>query len=88
MYGIVNVAIKEFAVENFGEEKWEIILEESGVDVDFTVTDNPFNDGIVYKLAQAAAEEMNAARPLSENKFKVEMGKQTITNALEMALKG
>ena len=58
MYGIVNVAIKEFALENFGEEKWEIILEESGVDVDFTVTDNPFNDGIVYKLAQAAAEEM------------------------------
>lgn len=37
---------------------------------------------------KAAEEEMNAARPLSHNKFKVEMGINTITSALEMALKG
>jgi len=37
---------------------------------------------------KAAEEEMNAAKPLSHNKFKVEMGKHTLANALEMALKG
>jgi xanthine dehydrogenase YagS FAD-binding subunit len=37
---------------------------------------------------KAAEEEMNAARPLSHNKFKVEMGINTIINALEMAHKG
>jgi xanthine dehydrogenase YagS FAD-binding subunit len=37
---------------------------------------------------KAAEEEMSAARPLSHNKFKVEMGINTITSALEMALKG
>ena len=37
---------------------------------------------------KAAEEEMNAARPLSHNKFKVEMGINTITSALQMAHKG
>ncbi|MES2826507.1 MAG: xanthine dehydrogenase family protein subunit M [Bacteroidota bacterium] len=37
---------------------------------------------------KAAEEEMGNAKPLSHNKFKVEMGIHTITNALEMALKG
>ncbi|TDO19525.1 FAD binding domain-containing protein [Pedobacter duraquae] len=36
----------------------------------------------------AAKAEMAAAKPLSHNKFKVEMGINSITNALEMALKG
>ena len=33
MYGIVNKAIEELVIENFGEQKWEIIKEKSGVDV-------------------------------------------------------
>ena len=36
----------------------------------------------------AAKAEMAAAKPLSHNRFKVEMGINSITNALEMALKG
>lgn len=40
------------------------------------------------QFRKAAQEEMKAAKPLSHNKFKVEMGINTITNALETALKG
>jgi hypothetical protein len=59
MYGIINVAIQDYAVENFGQEKWDVIRLQSGVDVDFTLTDNPYNDAVAYKVAQASASEMN-----------------------------
>jgi xanthine dehydrogenase YagS FAD-binding subunit len=39
-----------------------------------------------FSLAADAA--MRTAKPLMHNKFKVELGKRTIINALEMALKG
>ncbi|MFD2288244.1 xanthine dehydrogenase family protein subunit M [Pedobacter petrophilus] len=39
-------------------------------------------------FTKAAELEMSAAKPLSHNQFKIEMGKQTLINALEMALKG
>ena len=59
MYGIINVAIQDYAVANFGEEKWEVIKQESAVNVDFSLTDNPYNDTIPYKIAKASATEMN-----------------------------
>jgi hypothetical protein len=58
MYGIINVAIQDFAVENYGVEKWEIIKDQIGLDVDFSLSDNPYNDGIPVKVAEAASKEM------------------------------
>ncbi|KAA3624396.1 MAG: heme NO-binding protein [Bacteroidetes bacterium] len=59
MYGIVNKAIEDLVKENFGEEKWEAILERSGVDVDFFISNEPYDDDITFKLAGATSEEMN-----------------------------
>ena len=59
MYGIVNKAIEDLIKENFGEEKWDIIKEKSGVDVDFFISNEPYDDDITYKLAIAASEEMD-----------------------------
>ena len=39
-------------------------------------------------FTEAAEIEMAGAKALSHNKFKIEMGKRTLINALEMALKG
>ncbi|WP_396194474.1 heme NO-binding domain-containing protein [Flavobacterium sp.] len=58
MYGIVNKAIKELVVANFGEEKWEIIREKSGVDIDFFLSNEPYDDEITFRLATAVSEEM------------------------------
>lgn len=58
MYGIVNKAIEDLVKENYGEEKWEIIKERSGVDVDFFISNEPYDDDITYKLSSAVAEEM------------------------------
>jgi len=53
MYGVIYIAIKEYAETAFGTEKWEAIVAESGVTVDFTLTEQPFNDNISYSLATA-----------------------------------
>ena len=64
MYGIVNKAIEELVKENYGEEKWELIKIRSAVDVDFFISNEPYDDAITYQLAGAVADEMKV--PLSD----------------------
>ena len=64
MYGIVNKSIEELVIYNFGINKWEIIKQKSGIDVDFFISNDPYDDAITYKLAAAIAEEINI--PLSK----------------------
>lgn len=59
MYGIVNKAIEDLVVTNFGENNWQRIREHSGVEVDFFISNEAYDDDITYKLAQAVAEVMD-----------------------------
>ncbi|WP_445453753.1 heme NO-binding domain-containing protein [Flavobacterium sp. 25HG05S-40] len=59
MYGIVNKAIEDLVIANFGEEKWEAIKERSGIDIDFFISSEPYDDDVTFKLAVAVSEEMN-----------------------------
>jgi len=59
MYGIVNKAIEDLVKANFGDEKWDAIKERSGVDVDFFISNEPYDDDITYQLAGAVSAEMN-----------------------------
>lgn len=59
MYGIVNKAIQELVIANFGEEKWDIILEKSGIEEDFFISSEAYDDDITFKLARAVSDEMN-----------------------------
>lgn len=63
MYGIVNKAIEELVKENYGDEKWELIKLRSGVEVEFFISNEPYDDTITYQLAAAVADEMQV--PLS-----------------------
>lgn len=56
MYGIVNRAIQDLITVNFGEDKWDIIKEKSGIDVDYFLSNEPYDDDITFKLAVAASE--------------------------------
>ncbi len=58
MYGIVNKAIEELVIENFGEEKWNLIKNNSGIDIDFFISSEPYDDAITYQLAQSVSHEM------------------------------
>lgn len=64
MYGIVNKAIEELIVEKFGEEAWEKIHAKSGIDVEFFLSNEPYDDSVTYALAVAATEVLEL--PLSE----------------------
>jgi len=59
MYGIVNQAIEDLIVHHYGHEKWEAVKENSGIDVDFFISNEPYDDDITYKLANSAAKELN-----------------------------
>jgi hypothetical protein len=59
MYGIVNKAIQDLVIENFGEQKWIDILERSGIEEDFFISSEPYDDDITFKLAVSVSEEMN-----------------------------
>jgi Haem-NO-binding len=59
MYGIINKSIEDLVKANFGEDKWLSILERSGIEVDFFISNEPYDDDMTYQLAGAVAEEMN-----------------------------
>ena len=59
MYGIVNQAIEDLVKFNFGDEKWEKVKERGGVDLDFFISNEPYDDEITFKLAKAVSEEMD-----------------------------
>ncbi len=58
MYGIVNKAIEELVIANFGIEKWDIIKQKSEIDIDYFISTEPYDDSITYKLAQTISSEM------------------------------
>jgi hypothetical protein len=63
MYGIVNKAIEDLVKTNFGEEKWNVIREKSGVEHDFFISDEAYDDDVTFKLAVAVSEEMDMTVP-------------------------
>ena len=56
MYGIVNKAIQDLITDNFGADKWESVKDKSGIDVDYFLSSEPYDDDITYKIAGAASE--------------------------------
>ena len=56
MYGIVNKAIEDLVIANFGEDKWNAIKEKSGVDIDFFISNEPYDDEITFNLAKATSD--------------------------------
>lgn len=59
MYGIVNKAIEELICEHFGTDKWEEVKQHSGVNIDFFMSNDPYDDDITYKLATSASHVLN-----------------------------
>ncbi len=55
MYGLVNKAIEELVVTNFGEDQWELIKKKAGVDVDVFVSNEAYPDSMTYDLVGASS---------------------------------
>lgn len=57
MYGIVNKAIEELVKANYGDEMWDAVKKRSGIEVDYFLSSEPYDDSITYRLATAVSEE-------------------------------
>ncbi len=55
MYGLVNQAVQGMVIAGFGEDVWERIKCEAGVDVEAFVSMESYDDAITYSLVQAGS---------------------------------
>ena len=61
MYGLVNQAVEDLAVELGGPELWSRIVERTGHDVPVFLAMETYDDAITYSLIEAASEVLGQA---------------------------
>jgi len=59
MYGLVNKAVMDLVVTNFGEGKWEAIKSKAGVEVETFISNESYPDEMTFSLVGAASEELD-----------------------------
>jgi hypothetical protein len=59
MYGIVNKAMRDLIVADYGADAWNAIRDHAGVDTDFFVSNEPYPDDLSYRLVAAASETLS-----------------------------
>lgn len=60
MYGLINGALQEMIVSNYGDATWKEILEHSGVPEQSFLAMQHYDDVYTYQLAGSAAEVLDA----------------------------
>lgn len=58
MYGLVNAAIQDLIITNFGEGKWEDIKKHAGVELATFNRMQAYPDDVTYKLVGAVSEAL------------------------------
>src|SRR5687768_3456302 len=61
MYGLVNKAVEDLVVSQFGADKWDAIKRKADLSMESFVAMNPYPDEITYKLVGAASEVLGLA---------------------------
>jgi hypothetical protein len=56
MYGLVNRAVQELVIKNFGEDAWHQVCRKAGVEVDLFISNESYDDSITYDLVAATSE--------------------------------
>ncbi|MCG8419713.1 MAG: heme NO-binding domain-containing protein [Proteobacteria bacterium] len=59
MYGLVNKAIKDLIISEFGEDTWKTIRTTAQVPVDSFVSMESYSDDITHKLVAAASDVLD-----------------------------
>jgi len=67
MYGIINKSIEEMVTMHCGEQTWKKIVADSGIAIDFFISDQSYDDATTYKLANSISKELNT--PVDEILF-------------------
>lgn len=62
MYGIVNQAIQDLVVENYGQDNWNQILNRCGIEETHFISNEPYEDGITFELVAATSEVLSISQ--------------------------
>lgn len=63
MYGLINKAVQQLVVSNFGEEQWEAIKQESGVEDLGFISMKPYPDDVTFRLVAVASKHTGISVP-------------------------
>lgn len=59
MYGLVNQALQGLITEEYGVQKWNMIKKKVGIEIDYFVSNEPYEDSITFDLVVTASEVLN-----------------------------
>ena len=59
MYGMINQAIRTLVIKEAGEDVWESVLEESGIDEDVYEGLESYDDSVTFTLVGAVSETLD-----------------------------
>jgi hypothetical protein len=69
MYGMVNKAVQDLIVTIHGEEVWEKIRQQAGVEEEMFISDEPYPDDITFRLVAAASAVLAVPAEVVLNQF-------------------
>lgn len=59
MYGLVNQALQGLITEEYGIEKWNSVKKNAGIEIDYFVSNEPYEDSITFDLIATASDVLN-----------------------------
>ena len=59
MYGIINKAVEDMIVNNYGQQQWAKIKLAAGIDSDIFLSTEPYDDSVTLKLVGLASRELH-----------------------------
>ena len=85
MYGMVNKAVQDLVVSNFGDEKWQAIKAKAGVEDDVFLSNEGYPDKVTYDLVGAASGVLGM--PARDILIASRLGAGPVADAFFVALK-
>lgn len=80
MYGMINLALKEWVERNHGADRWTPIAAAAGLPDEEFISDWPYPDQVTYRLIEHSAEQLS----LDPNVVLFEFGKHWILHTARM----
>jgi len=71
MYGMVNKAIQQMIIRDYGDEAWECIKKEANISEDIFLSNSSYPDSITYDLVAASSRYLN----VDSQQILIEFGK-------------
>jgi hypothetical protein len=62
MYGLINQAIQDLIIQNYGEKSWEEIKHLAHVDIDDFVGMSTYPDSMTYQLIEATSQKLGLSQ--------------------------